>query len=285
MNSKISLIDIIDLVSKLKDKIEKHKDLFQKNEMLVRYALIDPFLRVLGWDTEDPNQVEPEHNTDVGKPDYALKIEGLSKPIAFIEAKALDNQWDKVKLITYANPEGVPYVIATDGNKWEIYEVFKAVELEKKLIVSWQITKDQPAEIALKALSIANLANKELFGKKLEEHFIISEKTQEVPSEQTEKNKLIEGPINNKIARILILQVLAETNKPLRRKEIAKEISKMVKLTDQDKERTNSGKIRWESTVMWAISNLNDEGSIEKVGNHTYKITEKGYEELKKSIK
>ncbi len=48
MSNKIALIDIIDLISKLKDRIEKYRVSLQRNEMLVRYAFIDPFLRVLG---------------------------------------------------------------------------------------------------------------------------------------------------------------------------------------------------------------------------------------------
>ena len=59
MASKIAITDIVELIFKIKEKINKFRDLFQRNEMLVRYALIDPFLRVLGWDTEDPDQVEP----------------------------------------------------------------------------------------------------------------------------------------------------------------------------------------------------------------------------------
>jgi hypothetical protein len=54
MASKIAIYDVVDIILKIKERIDKYKDLFQRNEMLVRYTLIDPFLRVLGWNTEDP---------------------------------------------------------------------------------------------------------------------------------------------------------------------------------------------------------------------------------------
>jgi len=137
MASKIVINDIVDIILKIKERIDKYKDLFQRNEMLVRYTLIDPFLRVLGWNTEDPDQVVPEYSTEVGVPDYALKVDG--EIVAFIEAKTLGKKWDILKLVTYANAEGVPYVVVTDGDKWEVYDVFKRAELSERLIASWQI--------------------------------------------------------------------------------------------------------------------------------------------------
>jgi len=67
--TKMSINDILDLIEKLKDKINKYRNEFSGNEFLVRYSLTDPFLRALGWDTEDPDQVRPEYSTCAGRPD------------------------------------------------------------------------------------------------------------------------------------------------------------------------------------------------------------------------
>ncbi len=160
---KIVINDIIDLVEYLKDKISKYSNDFSKNEFLVRYALIDPFLRALGWDTEDPNQVKPEFTTSVGRPDYALILNG--KIIAFLGAKALGKLEDLNQHITYCNSEGVPYFITSDGNKWEIYDVFKPVKLDEKKITEWNILNDDIGQIAIKSLTIANVGS---FGNKPE---------------------------------------------------------------------------------------------------------------------
>lgn len=53
--------------------------------MLTRYALVDPFLCSLGWDTENPDMVIPKYSTAAGVPGYALLIE--NKLVALIEAR------------------------------------------------------------------------------------------------------------------------------------------------------------------------------------------------------
>jgi len=70
--------------------VEKYRDQLSRNEMLTRYVLIDPFLRLLGWNVESPEHVSPEFSTQVGRPDYALLVDG--KPIASVGAKSLGKQ-------------------------------------------------------------------------------------------------------------------------------------------------------------------------------------------------
>ena len=54
------LDDLNELVDTLKQRIEQHKDVLGKNETATRYALIDPLLTALGWDLQDPGQVQTE---------------------------------------------------------------------------------------------------------------------------------------------------------------------------------------------------------------------------------
>jgi len=283
MGSRVALLDIVELISKLRGRIEKYRDLFRNNEALTRYALIDPLLRALGWDTEDPEQVVPEFTTEAGRPDYALKING--KTVVFIEAKALGTQWDD-KLITkqvlpYANASGVPYAVVTDGDRWEVYEVFKPAELRDRIVASWQITRDSPQEIALRALSIANLGSMEAVGKPGYRPILLPEEIGEAKSTAGE-SRIIEGPITSKLARKLILQILAEVDKPMGRKDILNEVEKRVKLTEHDTEKLESGISRWEATVNSVISGLYEKGLITRVGENSYVITDKGREELNK---
>ena len=48
------LDSLLRLVQKLRDRAEKHANILGESEMLTQYVLIDPSLRELGWDTEDP---------------------------------------------------------------------------------------------------------------------------------------------------------------------------------------------------------------------------------------
>lgn len=55
------LENLLILIEKLQKRIDSHGDALRQSEALIRYALIDPLLRELGWDTEDPDMVVPEY--------------------------------------------------------------------------------------------------------------------------------------------------------------------------------------------------------------------------------
>ena len=160
--AKISIGDNIELIRALKEKIAKYRNEFSKNEALVRYALIDPFLRALGWDIEDPEQVKPEYSTEAGRPDYALFVRNKKSPRAFIGAKKLGKNEDLQQHISYCVSEGVKFFIATDGNHWELYDTYRETRLPEKKILEWDISDDNESMIAIRSISIANL---ESFGK------------------------------------------------------------------------------------------------------------------------
>ena len=265
MVNDVCISNIIDIIDSLKKKISEHRDLFLRNEMLVRYVLIDPFLRVLGWDTSDPSQVIPEYSTETGKPDYVLKIG--DNIIALIEAKALSKPWDPVKLISYANAEGISYAIVTDGDEWKVYDVFKRVGFNEKLIVSWSIVKESPAEIVLKSLAIANLGDNRVFGKTIIES-IFRKNVEEIGSRIEGK---IRGPMNKNLARELILKVLQKKGEPLPVQEILNEIARIFESTDKDLEILSGKEERWKNMVRWELSHLVKEGLIKrlKVGEYS----------------
>ncbi len=77
--------------------------------MSVRCALIDPFLKLFGWDVENPSEVIPEFSTHAGRPDYALIVDG--RIVAFVGAKALGKSEDTLQYISYCVAQGVPYFI------------------------------------------------------------------------------------------------------------------------------------------------------------------------------
>lgn len=66
-------------------------------EYQTRYALIDPILRALGWDTADPKECYPEWRYKNRRVDYALfsrsttqdLVDGLAVPAIIIEAKSV----------------------------------------------------------------------------------------------------------------------------------------------------------------------------------------------------
>lgn len=146
--------ELLRVIRQVRERINQHRAELQKSEALTRYALIDPLLRALGWDTEDPDQVRPEFPTETGKPDYALIF--AAKPLIMVEAKPLGANLKEARLkgINYTNAQGVPFFVCTDGNLWEVYEVFRPVALEERCIVSVNLGDGSPGEAARKLLAL-----------------------------------------------------------------------------------------------------------------------------------
>ena len=103
-----------------------------------RYALIDPILRALGWDTSDPNECYPEYPRPFGggRVDYALFREGEladigsgnAIPAIIVEAKKagtnLDRGLAQLQRYVRAKPsmkEGEAVLI--NGREWRFYSV------------------------------------------------------------------------------------------------------------------------------------------------------------------
>jgi predicted type IV restriction endonuclease len=283
----------VDLINRLKERLVKYKDLFVQNEAAVRYVLVNPFLRMLGWDIEDPEEVVPEYTNPriEGKADYALFIKEVSNdPIAFIEVKKLGGITGEIvrEKLKYSFDSGVRYTIITDGNEWFLYDVFKPnVPFNERVVVSWRILQDDPYEVIFKSLIIANI---KIFGKEKPYQPIFPSTTKMIETE-TSKTLAIrsEGaklPFTTKNIRRLILQILTESREPIKKKEIVKKIGELVELSPYHLELTPKKKRpRWEARVRWEISKMKRESLIKTVEKGLYIITEKGRKELEELSK
>lgn len=132
--------ELLEAIERVRERIERHGSKLSQNEMLTRYALVDPILRALGWDTEDPEQVVPEFSTKAGRADYALLVKG--EPYIIVEAKPLGVTLTNAAQqgVNYCVTEGIPYFVCTDGNRWVIYDTHKPVKLEEKVIAQAEIS-------------------------------------------------------------------------------------------------------------------------------------------------
>ncbi len=149
------LENLLTLVKKLRERIDSHGDALRKSEALTRYVLIDPLLRELGWDTEDPALVKPEYGSGRGFADYALFSN--NGPIMMLEAKKLDESLvgARRQAVDYAMDEtGIKtrYLSVTDGACWEIYDTNKPVS--DMLAASFDLKSPSAADTCLKALAL-----------------------------------------------------------------------------------------------------------------------------------
>ena len=116
-------------MEKVRKRITEYRDIYEKNEAAVRQQIIDPILRELGWDTEDPEEVMPEENTgENGFPDYSL-IQGGKKVILIEVKKMREDTISHIKqLARYSSDVGSKYGLITNGSDFVLfksYEEFK----------------------------------------------------------------------------------------------------------------------------------------------------------------
>jgi len=52
-------MNLNDALATVREKIKGHRAIYEQSEAGVRAQLIEPVLRSLGWDPEDPEQVRP----------------------------------------------------------------------------------------------------------------------------------------------------------------------------------------------------------------------------------
>ena len=154
------IANLLELVEKLKGRMDSHGHALRQNEALTRYALIDPLLRALGWDTEDPAVVIPEYSAGKGKKaDYALlqpPPAPTTRAAVIVEAKSLDTPLEEVigQGVKYCFELGIEYFAVTDGRRWTIYKTLQPVPIEERVVVSFDLKEGSAAEVCRKALAL-----------------------------------------------------------------------------------------------------------------------------------
>jgi hypothetical protein len=150
----MSLENLCQLVETIRLKSQRFGHLLSKSEAMTRYVLIDPVLRALGWDTENPELIRAEYSPGQGSADYALLENG--QPMAFVEAKPLSHSLDQgvLQSINYCVQAGTPFFIITDGVRWELYQTHAPVPLLQKKIVTIDLSKGNTKEAVLNLLAL-----------------------------------------------------------------------------------------------------------------------------------
>ena len=156
------LDELVNAIETLQQRIRDHGPMLRENETRTRMALIDPLLTALGWDVSDPALVTPEYNVGGRWADYAL-LGPSGQPSATVEAKKLGEPLGqhRMQMLNYSNASGVEYAGLTDGDHWELYEVFQRGQLEDRRILDVSINSAPAHELALQLLLLwrPNLAS------------------------------------------------------------------------------------------------------------------------------
>ena len=146
---------LVEVIEQIQKTIATHRDPLSASEALTRYALIDPLLRALEWDTADPAQVRPEYRDASGFADYVLMTG--EKKSALLEAKRLGVALDQnvtLQALTYCNSIDIEHMIISDGSHWLLYNAFKRGQLQDRITTAFNVERDDAHAVALKALHL-----------------------------------------------------------------------------------------------------------------------------------
>ena len=154
-------------------RMKKYSFLYEQNEMAVRDQIVNPILRALGWNPENPEEVQPNISTEEGIPDYSLLKNG--KKVLFIEAKKLSvdiEQKDVIRqLAKYCFGEGMKYGVLTNGVIWILFRAFQeGTTMSERMVWKTDIENDELTSSIRRLCTISkdNIDNIEKLIKKLQ---------------------------------------------------------------------------------------------------------------------
>jgi hypothetical protein len=172
-----------------------------KNEAATRTALIEPFIRALGYDTSDPTEVVPEFGADLNVPgvpknkkiDYGILKEG--KPIILIECKChTDKLLEGYKqLFHYAVATDTRIGVLTNGVIYRFYaDLDKPNKLDEAPFLELDMLNlQEPLVEELKKLTKPALSVSEMLTAASELKYVGG--ILKILSEQTDENKIDEN--------------------------------------------------------------------------------------------
>jgi len=141
--------------------------------MAVRDQIVNPILRSLGWNPENPEEVQPNVSTEEGVPDYSLMKNG--KKILFVEAKKLSVDIEQREVIRqlakYSFSEGTKYGVLTNGAVWILIRSFEeGTTLTERIVWKTDLENEELPAVGRKITTISktNIEQIEVLVKKVQ---------------------------------------------------------------------------------------------------------------------
>lgn len=162
-----------EVLASIVEKIKKFRSFYEQNEQAVRDQIVNPILRNLGWNPENPEEVQPNVSTEEGIPDYSLIKNG--KKILFVEAKKLGVDIEQKEVIRqlarYSFGEGTKYGVLTNGAVWVLIRSFEeGTTLTERIVWKTDLENEELPAVLRKitAISRTNIEHIEVLVKKVQ---------------------------------------------------------------------------------------------------------------------
>lgn len=162
-----------EMLTPIIERIKKFRSLYEQNEMAVRDQIVNPILKNLGWNPENPEEVQPNVSIEEGAPDYSLFKNG--RKILFIEAKKLGVDIEQREVIRqlakYSFSEGTKYGVLTNGSVWMLIRSFEeGTTLTERIVWKTDLENEELPAIIRKITTISktNIEHIEVLVKKIQ---------------------------------------------------------------------------------------------------------------------
>jgi hypothetical protein len=160
--------EILKVLALVRSRIARYRGDTTFNEEKTKASLIEPVLKALGWDTNDPDEVDREYKpkSKDNPVDYALLLRRT--PCLLLEAKTLRDDLRDRKLvkqvINYASMAGVRWGVLSNGDEYRIYNVGVDLPADDKLFRVVSVTGGEQSMVigTLSLLSKPNLQDKRI---------------------------------------------------------------------------------------------------------------------------
>ena len=153
LKSRAAVASQITEIRRMLEGMEDAEQIVRERETCTRYAIIDPILWALGWETWNTREVRVEYQgkrNSSARVDYALLGQD-GFPVILIEAKTWGKPLDKwVRQIgSYARGMGEGMACITDGWEWVIYDLSQRGRFTSKRVASVDIWADENRRAAI----------------------------------------------------------------------------------------------------------------------------------------
>jgi len=162
-----------EVLAQIVEKIKMYRSLYEQNEMAVRDQIVNPILRNLGWNPENPAEVQPNVRIEEGVPDYSLIKDG--KKILFVEVKKLSVDIEQREVIRqlakYSFSEGTTYGVLTNGALWILFKSFEEGKtLTERIVWKTDLENEGLPTVIRKIMTISktNIEHIEILVKKVQ---------------------------------------------------------------------------------------------------------------------
>ncbi len=141
--------DLKEIVSQMKARILSFTGK-RISEEDTKFKLINPILSVLGWDLQQHDEVRLEYRSESHHNPVDYAFFHASKPILFLEAKALGGDIDDPKFVNqtlkYAYEANVDWCVLANGNVYSIYRTYEKGKSQDRLFRKINLTEDTEIE-------------------------------------------------------------------------------------------------------------------------------------------